>query len=235
MTVHEEFASYIDQPVTPYRKEIFDKLIRRVSGGRVCDLGCHAVGHYWALGYAERVDDIALYDLSEDALKMQQYEIDMLSPDSMEERFGDTLRFLRESNITNSDLESMAFSIQEKIGSIRQFNFLTDEPDETFDWVLALESLGVVNTREEYETAFHTAKKLMKPGNSTLFAIHVPYETESEYVEFLRSGLIEGRFNPSLEVTNQTLESLGFSHHSVEKIVTNEPNYPIAHFITARW
>ena len=231
--MHVEYANYIEEPLVPYRKNIFQKLIQQISGGDVCDLGSHAVGHYWALGYAERVNTFSFYDFSDDALVMQQEAIDMLSPMEIQERYGDTLEFLRISGMVSEDSEITALAIQEKFEGTKQFNFLEDDPSEQFNWVIAFESLEIVKTPDEYIQSFKTARKLLREDTGKLLSVVVPYLNHDKDVECLCNNGLEGLLNPDLDETRSAIDQAGFKDFNLEIVKTHMENYPDAYFITA--
>ncbi len=231
--MHVEYPRYIETPVTPYRRAIFNRLIRNISGGSVCDLGSHAVGHYWALGYAERVREIAFLDISEEAVALQQKTLDILSPAMLEERYGDTLAFLKAEHIASGDPVHAALALQENVDRIERFDFLKDVPEKAFDWLIAIESLEIVKSQNEYAQAFQTARQLLKPGTGRLLAVVVPYSARDNNVECLCQSGLEGTLNPGEEETRAALSEAGFKDFSVETVETQMENYPLACFITA--
>ncbi len=231
--MHAKYANYIETPVTPYRHAIFSKLIRNITGGTVCDLGSHAVGHYWALGYAERADDISFYDIAQEALEIQQRTIDGLSPDELISRYGDTLAFLKDENIASGDPEQMAFAIHDKINTLEKFDFLNDEPHERFDFVLAVESLEIVRTPDEFAKAFQSVRNLLKENTGQLLAVIVPYVSNDNNVQTLCESGLEGTLNPGLKEIQEALKNTDFKHASVETVKTYMENYPDAYFISA--
>lgn len=231
--MHVEYAQYIDEPITSYRKTIFDKLIRQISGGSVCDLGSHAIGHYWALGYAERVDEYSLYDISKEALLLQQQIYDNISPGFLEEAYADTLDFLHSEGLAQDNTVLHAYELQDKLEDITRFDFLQDIPERQFNWVIAIESLEIVENLDELYQSFRTAKQLLIPENGTLLAVVLPYEDHDDGVACLCQAGLEGLLNPSSKMVHDVLAETGFTSVNIDNVQTNMRNYSHAHFITA--
>lgn len=211
--MHDQYAAHIYRQMPEYFKDVIYHVIRRINGGHVCDLGSHAMGSYWAAGYIERVESYSCYDLSEDALSFFRKYIQDLKPGDIERHHPDLLLHLQKEGLITAPISEIEKQIVTKLRRVEQFNFLTDIPPETYDVVMANESLPVVDTFEEFLTGIKTARDFLKDGG-LLLTVSGPFEELNADVEEMQSYKIEGRLNPSTEVFEKALKLAGF--HSIE-------------------
>ncbi len=86
---------FIFNPVNDIRKLVFTELISKVHGDIVLDLGCGAVGHYWSLGYIDKVGTVDFVDCNKVFIESQSATINQLSPEYLEANFKETILFLK--------------------------------------------------------------------------------------------------------------------------------------------
>lgn len=231
--MHQEYADYIYEPMRAYHKEIYKRVIAAVQGNDICDLGSHAVGHYWALGYIERVQSYSCYDLSGEALSIFTDTINALSPAILQDRYAETLDFLYENSIISADVTALAHQLKSKLKRIRQFDFLKDKPDQVYDTVLALESLLVVDTEEDFFAATKVAYDFLKDGG-TLLMLLSQYDSETAPVQEMQNHRIEGRLNPGAELANRALSDRGFREITMETMPIDYDGYLNSIVVSAR-
>ena len=228
-------ADYIYNPITPYRQEIFRRLVGEINGGDVLDLGCDHVGHYWALGYAERVSSYSLYDYNTESIKKQQTAIENISGTSLAEYFAETIDFLKAENLVsrNTTNDALAELMVTKFSDCQYFDYLKPKITQTFDCVLAVESLESVHNREDFVKGLETVENLLNPGGK-LLAVILPWDYNNDDVQDRAQKGREGLFNPDINEILKGLNQSGFSdvEHSYYKTLMD--NYTHAWFIKAK-
>lgn len=207
--MHDQYAAHIYRPMPDYFKDVIQHVISKINGGTVCDLGSHAMGSYWAAGYIERVESYSCYDLSEEALNFFRNYIDTLQAGDIEKHHPDLLAHLQSEGLITQPLSEIQNQLVNKLKRVEQFDFLKDKPPETYDIVMANESLPVVDTFEDFVTAIKTARDFLKDGG-LLLTVSGPFEELNADVEEMQSYRIEGRLNPSTEVFAKALNIAGF-------------------------
>lgn len=207
--MHDQYAAHIYRPMPDYFKDVIQHVIAKINGGTVCDLGSHAMGSYWAAGYIERVESYSCYDLSEEALSFFRNYIDMLQAGDIEKHHPDLLAYLQSKGLITLPLSEIQDQLVSKLKRVEQFDFLKDKPPETYDIVMANESLPVVDTFEDFVTAIQTARDFLKEGG-LLLTVSGPFEELNADVEEMQSHRIEGRLNPSTEVFEKALKLADF-------------------------
>ena len=228
-------ADYIYNPLTPYRQEIFKRLVAEVKGGDVLDLGCDHVGHYWALGYAARVQSYSLYDYNADSVERQQNEIESLSGDKLNEYFSETIEFLMQENLlpANTDMDQIAEWMIGKLDQCDTYDYLNSTPEREFDYIIAVESLEAVHSTKDFEKALANVKSLLKPSGK-LVTIILPWDEENEDItERVEAGR-EGLWNPNIDQILTSLAKSGFQGVQHSHYKTLMDNYTNAWFITAQ-
>ncbi|MBN8550033.1 MAG: hypothetical protein J0M12_12015, partial [Deltaproteobacteria bacterium] len=96
---------FIYQPPSRHREQVFRLLCQQITGGNVLDVGCGAVGHYWALAYAGRVSSFTLSDKDRGMIELEMQRIEMLTPDTLNVRFPGTLSLLDTLDASRTTLE----------------------------------------------------------------------------------------------------------------------------------
>lgn len=217
---------YIFRPLTHIRKEKFKRIVSQIDGGDVLDLGCGQTGHYWALGYAHKVDSIAFYDVVEENINEQIVNIENLSPDFIDENFQNTLDFLKAEEIIPEDMTSrdIAENIISKTADIRTFDFSNDRTDDTFDIILAMESVEIADNYEQFVATLKNVRSMLRPGGKFIGLI-LPYgdllPSTQEQINIRR----EGRLNPGMEMTLRGFSDAGLRMDKVETYATMQQNY----------
>lgn len=230
---HSRYQSYVSEPITELRKAIFEHLIRYIKQGDVCDLGSHAVGHYWALGYIEQAETFSCFDANPFAVELQKSTIANLTGDVVEDLYQHTLDYLRDIGLCQASPENLAELIKHKAQDIIVFDFLQSSPQQTYDYVLALQSLEVVSSVEEAQRAIATALGMLRKGGELLCAF-IPYKAVTDHIVQLRSARMEGAFNPDIGTWINLLKGEGFDIVSHTIIHTAMQNHAEAHLIQAR-
>ncbi|MBN8550032.1 MAG: methyltransferase domain-containing protein [Deltaproteobacteria bacterium] len=218
---------YIHRPLTQARREKFLQVVSRVRGGRVLDLGCGYTGHYWAMAYLNRATSISLYDAVEENIAQQLQTIEQLTPEYIETYLGETVQFLKANKLLPTDWDNarIASSLIQMMEEVSVFDFSKDEPTQTFDCVLALESIEIAASREELLRSCATTRALLQKGGQ-LVGLALPYETllpsTLEAVALRREGLL----NPNMTEFSSALSANGFEITHLHEYETGTPNYP---------
>jgi len=204
MTTNNCYFDFIYEPITGYRMLIFEKIISKVTGKKILDLGCGQIGHYWALGYSSKVELIDFFDLKEENITALSKEISILNPDLIEENFFDTVEFLKNHLIINRNLTSkdLALSIISKTRNITNFNFLSSSTNQKYDTILAIECIECVNTKAEFILALNNISRLLGK-NSKLLCLILRYDEQTD--ETLRQVELrmEGLLNPNQKLVEE--------------------------------
>jgi SAM-dependent methyltransferase len=234
LEMHDRYADYVEGPIDSYRKQVFEQLIGQISGGTLCDLGSHSVAHYLALGYAHKVTSYECYDVLDRALDLQAQAIDALNIETAQDKYASTISYLCEQSINSDfDLTERITAIIENFDGVRKFDFLQNKADDQFNTVLALGSLEIVDTEDEFQTAIQTAKSLLKPDGKLLAQI-VPYGEKTDLVNGFCNAGLDGGLNPDENMIRTNLEKADFSSLTINRADTEIGCYPYAYFITAQ-
>ena len=229
------YFDFIYEPITSFRKLIFEKLISRVNGESILDLGCGQVGHYWALGYCDKVEIIDFLDYHESNIQILSEKVATLDPFVLEQKFADTISFLEDSKIINSqNYQEIAFNLVSKIQNQEVFDFLKDRRNQKYDTILAIESLECVNTESDFILALNNTAKLLNP-NGKLLGLVLRYQLNDEYVQGLVLDKMEGLINPTEKQLKDLFEVSDLKLDWIEAIPVPElHNYPEAIFFEAK-
>lgn len=231
--MHKQYAEIANRPLYNYHKDVIDWVIQKIDGGCVCDLGSHALGHYWALGYIERVESYSCYDLSQEALDIFRKTIDKLNPSDVGQQYAPMLDYLYEKNVVKAQPEEIGRQLVAKLHTVKQFDFLKDQADEQYDFVLAVESLEVVDRYEDLLTSLHTAHSFLKDGG-ILLTVCGEYENETADVIEMQKYTIEGKLNPDLDTFMKAQREAGFYVLESKYIPIDYPDYLGVFFTKAK-
>ncbi len=234
--MHQQYANnvYREEEMPDYFGDVIDHAIRRIDHGHVCDLGAHAIGHYWAMGYIERVESYSCYDLSAEALDIFSEKIKCWQPGDLMKKHPVYMAYLYKHNVITQPPEEIERQIVQKLDRVRQFDFLKDTPDRQYDIVLANESLPVVDTYDDFVTALRTAYGLLKPGG-LLISVSGPFTEETDDVREMQAYKIEGRLSPTADVFEKAMSACGFREIDTKTFpVKNYENYTRLDICTAR-
>lgn len=232
--MHQDYIkSFFEDDIAAYFNIMFDRVIRHINGGDICDLGAHGVGHFWAMGYIERVNSYACYDLSAEALNIFSGVMAELDGAALENQFGDTLPYLRDIGLVSSDAEALSEQLKAKLRKVQQFDFLKDHGNHEYDLVLAMESLPVVDSYDDLLRAVSSVKSLLKPGGLAL-NISGQHVDGGESVKALQAHKLDGRLNPSLDVFIRAFEECGFTIIESASMPIDFPDYLTADYCIAQ-
>jgi cyclopropane fatty-acyl-phospholipid synthase-like methyltransferase len=229
------YFDFIYEPITPFRKLIFNKLISKVRGQKILDLGCGQVGHYWAFGYQDKVEMIDFLDYHQTNIEILSEKITSINPEKLEQNFADTIKFLKDSKtISLQSYQEITFNLVSKVRQIETFNFLKDKWTEKYDTILAIESLECVNTEEDFILALNNTAKLLEK-NGKLLALILRYNLPDNYTKKLISEKMEGGLNPNQKQLEKMFENSDLSLDWIKNIPVPElHNYPEAIFLEAK-
>lgn len=209
--MHEEYQkfSYSEKEMPAYFLDVLNHVIKRIEGGSVCDLGSHAIGHYWAMGYIERVDSYSCYDLSAKAIQLFKHTINNWKPGDILKHYPVYMGHLYENKIIEQKPEIIEQQIIDKLDVVRVFDFLNDTPDKQYDIVLASESIETVDTYPDLIKAMKTAYAFLHDGGC-LLCTSCPYNQETDDIKEMQKHNIEGRLSPSADMMIQAMKEAGF-------------------------
>lgn len=234
-TTHEDYANnvYREEDMPEYFGEVIDLVIRKIDNGDVCDLGSHAIGHYWAMGYIERVNSYSCYDYSADAIDIFKHKMENWQQGDLMKKHPVYMQYLYDNNVITQPPAEIEKQIREKLGIVRQFDFLKDKPDAKYDIVMANESLPVVDTYDEFLTALQTAYDFLK-DDGLLLTVSGQYERETQYIKDMQDEKIEGRLNPGAKDFRRAMEEVGFKDIETTTIPVTFPDYIAVDICSAR-
>lgn len=224
-----------DFPLTLYGQKIFREVIRRIDGDDVLDLGCGTVGHYWAMGYMQRVKSITYADYCEENIDLLSTTLARLTPDFLQFHYEDTIQFLQAEQLLSPTVTYEA--IAEQLITTCAHTMVADFKQDlsflgTFDTVLALESIECVDTQEEFFHVVSTIYRLLKP-NGTFVGIITPYDSKNAYTQMFIDRGVEGNLNPQRADVEATFQQAQFEHITVQTLATGIYNYSQALVIHA--
>ncbi len=225
--MHKEYAQnvYREEEMPDYFSDVIENVIKRIDRPTVCDLGAHAIGHYWAMGYIERVESYSCYDLSAEAISIFRDLMDNWQPGDLMKKHPIYMKYLYENGVIHETPENIEKQLVEKLDVVKVFDFLKDKPDKKYDIVLANESLPVVDTYEEFVTAMQTSYDFLKDGG-LLLTVSGPFNEETEDVKRMQSYKIEGSLSPTSEVFSKAMKEVGFKNIETKTFkVNNFDNY----------
>lgn len=214
---------YIYEPVTPYRQSVFDWINRWMpEKASVLDLGCGAVGFYWALRYLDNVSAISFADRNEDVIALLSSRIDSLTPSSVRAQFGDM----------TDDAQGWLEDFHGKIESILVVDALADRPQKEYEAVIAIELLDCANSDEELSAMLHYCRNSLKLGGRLIgCALH--YQDWTDSLEELSKDALAGKLNSN---ANSLKSALADANLTIEGFDIRDPgmkNYPQAYFFCA--
>lgn len=214
---------YIYEPVSPYRQSIFDWINRHMpAGASVLDLGCGAVGFYWALRYLELAEKLSFADRNQDVIDLLSSRIDSLSPDSVRAQFGDM----------TDDAQGWLEDFHAKIDTIRVANAITDTPDTKFDAILAIELFDCANTEEDLSAMTRYCANSLNDGGR-LIGCTLHYQEWTDSLEELSQDALAGKLNPDANTLKHTLVDAGLTIEGFDIRNPGMKNYPQAYFFCA--
>ena len=233
--MHEDYARnvYREEEMPEYFGDVIEYVIKKIDHGDVCDLGSHAIGHYWAMGYIERVQSYSCYDLSREALDIMQKTLDNWESGDIRKKHGYYLQYLREKNVIEAADEEIETQIRTKLADVRQFDFLKDTPDRKYDIVMANESLPVVDDFDQFLKAMQTCYDFLKPGG-LLLTVSGQYERVTSYISEMQDHKIEGRLNPGAADFTKAMKQTGFKEIETKTIPVTYPDYIAVDICSAR-
>lgn len=229
------YFDFIYEPITAFRKLIFENLISKIKGQKVLDLGCGQVGHYWALGYQDKVEIVDFLDYHQTNIEILSEKIASINPEKLEQNFADTINFLKDSKIiTLQNYQEIAFNLVSKVRQTEVFDFLKDKWTEKYDTILAIESLECVNTKEDFILALNNTAKILQ-SDGRLLALVLRYNLTEDYTNKLISEKMEGGLNPDENQLKNLFQSSKLDLTWIKTIAVPElHNYPEAIFLEAK-
>lgn len=234
-TTHKDYADnvYREDEMPEYFGEVIDLVIRKIDHGDVCDLGSHAIGHYWAMGYIERVNSYSCYDYSAEALDIFRKKMENWQDGDLMKKHPAYMKYLYDNNVISQPPEVIERQIREKLGTVQQFDFLKDTPDAKYDIVMANESLPVVDTYDQFVTALRCAYDFLK-DDGLFLSVSGQYERETQYIKDMQDQKIEGRLNPGAADFKRAMTEVGFKNIETTTIPVTYPDYIAVDICTAR-
>lgn len=217
------YFDYIYEPVSPYRQSLFDWINRHMpAGASVLDLGCGAVGFYWALRYLERAEKLIFADRNQDVIDLLSSRIDSLSPDSVRAQFGGM----------TDDAQGWLEDFHAKIDTIRVADAITDMPDTTFDAVLAIELFDCANSMGDLSAMVRYCAESLNNGGR-LIGCTLHYQEWTNSLEQLFQDALAGKLNPDANSLKSALIDAGLTIEGFDIRDPGMKNYPQAYFFCA--
>jgi hypothetical protein len=224
--VHDEYQqfAYSEENMPQYFADVIKYVISRIDHGSVCDLGSHAIGHYWAMGYIERVDSYSCYDLSPEAIKLFENTIKNWQSGDLMKDYPVFMNYLYTNNIVTETPEVIESQLIEKLDIVKVFDFLKDKPDKQYNIVMANESLPVVDSYGELLIAMKTAYDFLKVDGLFL-SVSSPYNEKTDDIIEMQKYKIEGSLSPTVEMMQNAMQEVGFKNIDVKSMPIHYENY----------
>ena len=123
--MHEEYEKFAfsEENMPVYFADVIKHVIKRIDHGTVCDLGSHAIGHYWAMGYIERVESYSCYDLSSEAIQLFKNTINNWQTGDLLKKYPVFINYLYDNNIITASPELIEKQLIEKLDVVKVFDF----------------------------------------------------------------------------------------------------------------
>lgn len=224
--MHQEYEKFAhsEENMPQYFADVIKHVIKRIDHGTVCDLGSHAIGHYWAMGYIERVKSYSCYDLSPEAIEIFQNTINGWQAGDIMKKYPVFINYLYESGVIKEPPEVIESQLIEKLDIVKVFDFLKDKPDKQYDIVMANESLPVVNSYEELLIGMKTAYDFLK-DDGLFLSVSSPYDKETDDIIEMQQYRIEGTLSPTVEMMENAMKAVGFKNIDVKSMPIHYDNY----------
>tara|TARA_B100001750_G_scaffold240857_1_gene251298 strand:+ start:3949 stop:4653 length:705 start_codon:yes stop_codon:yes gene_type:complete len=224
--MHEEYEKFAfsEENMPVYFADVIKHVIKRIDHGTVCDLGSHAIGHYWAMGYIERVESYSCYDLSSEAIQLFKNTINNWQTGDLLKKYPVFINYLYDNNIITASPELIEKQLIEKLDVVKVFDFLKDKPDKQYDIVMANESLPVVDSYDELLIAMQTAYDFTKE-NGLFLSVSSPYDRETDDIIEMQQYKIEGTLSPTAEMMENAIKAVGFKNIDVKSMPIHYENY----------
>ena len=220
---------HLFQSLSWMRGEQFRRVVSRVEGPDVLDLGCGFTGYYWAMGYAHKANSISFYDVVPENIEALTNYIEMLSPEDVEANFSETIEFLRDESIipANMSAEEIVENLISKTADIQVFDFLSDQTNQAFDTVMALQAIEINDTYEEFVQSLNNVKTMLKPGGQFI-GIILPYDEVLPITADEIAIRKEGRLNPKYDDVVKAFKESDLELSEIDTFDTKQYNYRTA-------
>ncbi|MDE1171627.1 MAG: methyltransferase domain-containing protein [Verrucomicrobium sp.] len=215
---------YIYAPLTPYRAEILRFVERHVpEGASVLDLGCGAVGFYWALGYLRKAAALRFADRNEAVLAGLAARLDQLTPAMLERDFAD----VPPSGLSRETwLEKL-----HAVADVAQIDAL-EAGEGTYGALLAVELLECAQDEEELRRIASFCAARLVPGGR-LIGCTLDYVAWTPSLEALARERLAGRVRIEEKTLRQAIEDAGLKVADWSVFSTGMENHPRAYFFCA--
>lgn len=226
-------TAYIYEPLSSYRQQIFKHLAAYIPAEteRLLDLGCGAVGFYWALGYLSRVQSITFADAHTETLELLAERIDRLSPESINAEFSETIDPLISEKLLPQTFfpELWLQDFYSRLEGLEKKDALSDVQDRNaYDVILGLELFDCANTSTELHKMLEYCLASLNQGGRLIGCV-LNYREWSSVLEDLAAERLAGRLNPSAELLKATAGKVGFYPLYLETCITGMNKFPNAH------
>jgi hypothetical protein len=190
---------FMYQPINLIRIATFKDLISKVKGDKVLDLGCGAVGHYWALAYIHQVQYVDMVDCNSEFVDALSEIVNCITPEYLEQNFEDTVEFLKnnQSIPVDQNYYTLAENLVTKINDIKVFDFLKDSLKTKYDIVLAMQSIECVDDENQFLVAINQTANLLELNGIALIQV-LRYRSVTDYTQGLIDQKMEGILNPDI-------------------------------------
>lgn len=219
----KSYFDYLNLPLTRFRKIVFSEIIDKIRFGDVADLGCGDAGIYWSLGYVQRARSITLFDNSEESVNNLLASLESLNPEYLNRAHKNTLEFLRNEKLLTLASKDIVKEILKKTGRIEILDFLDVKETAKFDFVLTIESLEVVNSKDDFLKAVLGAKGLLRE-NGELLGIIIRFREINDEIKNLAEAGLHGTLSPDKDAVIDTFMKAGLDILDIKTINFPEMN-----------
>lgn len=217
---------YIYEPLTPYRRAIMDFVAAQMpEDAHVLDLGCGAVGFYWALGYLGKVSSISFGDRHEGILERQVARMDALTPENLARDFGEW------DWRGGSDYASWLRGLHGKTADVAVMDALS-EPEGQYDAIVAVELFECAQSEDELAAMTTFCAGSLAPGGR-LIGCCLNYGEWTQALADLAAERQAGPLNPSAARLRDVMEAAGLSVLALDTRETGMGKFPTCHLFCA--
>lgn len=217
---------YIYEPLTPYRRAIMDFVALHVpEGADVLDIGCGAVGFYWALGYLGKVASVSFGDGNPEILGRLAARVDALTPEGLERDFGAW------DWAGGAGYEEWLAALHGKIVSVAPVDAL-GEAGAVYGALVAVELFECAQDEDELARMAAFCAGSLAPGGR-LVGCCLNFQEWTETLALLARERQAGPVNPDAAMLRGVLEKAGFAVTVMDTRETGMGKFPVCHLFCA--
>ncbi len=225
-SMESERISELEQAVLGYLSTNIE------PGSDVLDIGCGVKAMFYSTAFIAKAKSVDWNDINSDAIDYLNNAVGAVTPEYLAAQYRSLFAYLAQIGVQISPEEFLA-NLHDKLGKIECKSFFEAADNARYDEIIAIESVEVLNTIDEYRTVLQNCFDLLRPGGR-LHAFVLNFDVRNEGVEAQIADRIEGELNPDAALTTEILQSIGFDiSHCISERFSDMANYSSGYFIKA--